>query len=193
MMNPLLLEVPAQLTTARLLLRSPRAGDGAVVWPSVRDSLVELKRWMPWAKDDYAPHDAEQWCRASAAQFITRQQLQFLMFRSDSLQHIGNIGLFRFNWDVPSCEIGYWLHAAHRKRGYMSEAVHALTALAFETLDAVRVQLTTDDRNEGSWRVAERCGYELEGVMRNDCRTSQGTLGNTRMYSRIPAGPFQPA
>ena len=50
--NPILLDIPQELTGERLVLRVPRAGDSVMVWPSVRDSLKELKIWMPWATDD---------------------------------------------------------------------------------------------------------------------------------------------
>jgi RimJ/RimL family protein N-acetyltransferase len=181
--NPILLDVPTELQTERLLLRAPRAGDGAVVFPQVRASLTELKQWMPWAKDDYAEKDAEEWCRKSAANFMARELFQFLMFLDGS--HIGNIGIFKFNWDIPSCEIGYWLDTRRCGCGYMTEAVHGVTKLAQETIKAARIQILTDDRNQRSWRVAERAGYQLEGTLRNDCRTGEGTLRNTRVYSKI--------
>jgi hypothetical protein len=49
-MNPLLLDLPEHLVTARLILRPPRAGDGPELNGAVRESRPELRRWMPWAK-----------------------------------------------------------------------------------------------------------------------------------------------
>lgn len=183
--NPILLEIPGELGTERLLLRTPRPGDGALVWPSVRDSLAELKQWMPWAHDAYGPDDAEEWCRKSAAHFHLREQLQFLVLDRETGHHLGNVGMFKFNWAVPSCEIGYWLHTGHTGKGYMTEAVRGMTRMAMEVLQAARVQILADDRNMRSWKVAERCGYTLEGVFRFDSRAPDGSLRNTRVYSRI--------
>jgi RimJ/RimL family protein N-acetyltransferase len=181
--NPILLDVPAEIRTERLLLRAPRAGDGSLVFPQVKASLIELKQWMPWAKDDYAEKDAEEWCRKSAANFLAREMFQFLIFHGES--HIGNIGVFKFNWDVPSCEIGYWLDTRQTGNGFMTEAVHGVTRLAADTLKAARIQILTDESNSRSWRVAERCGYQLEGILHNDSRTTDGKLRNTRVYSKI--------
>jgi RimJ/RimL family protein N-acetyltransferase len=47
------------------------------------------------------------------------------------------------------------------------------------------VFLTTDHRNRDSWRLAERAGFELEGVLRNERLDLQGRLRDTRVYSRI--------
>jgi RimJ/RimL family protein N-acetyltransferase len=33
--------------------------------------------------------------------------------------------------------------------------------------------------------VAERAGFTLEGILRNDCRENDGTLRDTRVYAVI--------
>jgi RimJ/RimL family protein N-acetyltransferase len=183
-MNPILLSVPEELQTARLRLRTPRPGDGEVVFPSVQGSLAELKAWMPWATDDYSQQSAEEWCRKSAAEFITRVQLQYCLFTLDG-HHAGNVGAFRFDWNVPSCEIGYWLRTDLVGQGLMSEAVNALVAMLVRDLKMVRLEIRCDDRNVRSARVAERCGFQLEGVTRCVERLKDGTLRDRRTYARI--------
>jgi ribosomal-protein-serine acetyltransferase len=184
-MNPILVEIPTELTGERIVLRAVRAGDGAIIFPSVRESLAELKVWMPWAVDDYSEYGAEEWCRKSAADWITRTQFQFLVLLRDGNQHIGTMGAFKMNWDIPSCEIGYWLHTAHTGRGLMTEAVKALTAMLQSTLHFRRIQILSDELNRRSRRVAELAGYQLEGILRNDCLASGGRLRNTCVYSLI--------
>ena len=48
-----------------------------------------------------------------------------------------------------------------------------------------RIEIRMDDRNERSWQVAERCGFELEGILRNYARREDGSLENTRIYAKI--------
>src|ERR1700691_5266618 len=95
--NPLLLDIPHELNGKRLILRRPRGGDGAIVFPTAWESLAELKVWMPWATDDYSERSGEEWCRKAAANFLSREQLQFLIFEREEGRHIGNIGAFKFN------------------------------------------------------------------------------------------------
>lgn len=184
-MNPILLDIPSPLQTRRLLLRTPRAGDGAIVWPTVQRSLPELKLWMPWATDDYNQQGAEEWCRKAAAEFLARKQLQYLIFQNDSGEHLGNIGAFAHNWDVPSCEIGYWLRSDRIGRGFMTEAVGALLQMLREQINVKRTQIRTDAENARSRRVAELAGFQLEGILRCDSLAVGGTLRNTCLYSRI--------
>jgi RimJ/RimL family protein N-acetyltransferase len=184
-MEPLLIECPNELRSERLLLRTPQGGDGRLIYPSVRESLGELKPWMPWASDDYSEEASEQWCRRAAAEFITRQQLQFAMFLREDQSHIGSVGVPRLDWNVPKGEIGYWLRTRYCGRGLMSEAVNVLVQFLFEQLHFKRIEIRTDERNQRSSRVAERCGFVLEGTLRADCRDNDGSLRNTRIYSRI--------
>jgi RimJ/RimL family protein N-acetyltransferase len=63
-------------------------------------------------------------------------------------------------------QIGYWLAAAGRGRGYATRAVVLLTSWLFE-LGAARVFLTVVAGNEGSAAVARRAGFVYEGTMRS--------------------------
>jgi RimJ/RimL family protein N-acetyltransferase len=184
--NALLLGIPDRIETERLVLRVPRAGDGKITASSVRESLAELKVWMPWAHDDYNETHGEEWCRKAAGEFLLRNQLQYIILLRPDETHLGSIGAFRFDWNVPKGEIGYWLRTSFRGRGLMSEAVNALCDLLLTTLKFQRVEIRTDHRNLRSQRVAERCGFALDGILRNECREKDGTLRNTRVYSRVP-------
>jgi RimJ/RimL family protein N-acetyltransferase len=184
-MNPLLMEIPDELRGPRLLLRTPRPGDGRIVYPSVRESLVELKQWMPWAKDDYNEQAAEEWCRKAAAQFLSRQQLQYLIIAAADGAHLGTIGAFKFDWDVRSGEIGYWLRTIYTGRGFMNEAVGMICQMLRANLNFRRIQICADTNNHRSRRVAQRGGFELEGVHRKDSLTTDGGPRDTCVFAWV--------
>ena len=68
------------------------------------------------------------------------------------------------NEDVA--QIGYWLAANARGRGYATRAVILLTRWLF-ALGAARVFLTIVAGNEASVAVARRAGFVYEGTMRS--------------------------
>ena len=86
------------------------------------------------------------------------------------------------DWNVPRFEIGYWVRRRFEGQGYVTEAADAIARFAFGALGARRVEIRMDDRNERSWRVAERLGFRLEGVLRNESREGGG-LRDTRIYA----------
>jgi RimJ/RimL family protein N-acetyltransferase len=64
--------------------------------------------------------------------------------------------------------------------------------MAFDGLQAQRVELRIDNVNERSWRVAERAGFTLEGVLRHESLTADGALRDMRVYSKV-RGVEEPA
>jgi hypothetical protein len=70
MTKPILLEIPFPITTERLLLRPPRPGDGAELNAAIVESIDELSRWMPWAKQCPTPDDSEENIRRAYVKWI---------------------------------------------------------------------------------------------------------------------------
>lgn len=187
-MNRLLVDFVETIDTPRLQLRVPRDGDGPGVFASVQGSLDELIPWMPWATKAYAPEDAEAWCRKARADFHAREQLQFMLFERSSSKHVGNIGAFKFNFDVPKCEIGYWLATNRTGRGYMSEALRSLSDYLLVVHAFRRIEVRCDAENVRSARVAERAGFTLEGTFACESRDVNARLRDTRVYARVQRG-----
>jgi RimJ/RimL family protein N-acetyltransferase len=190
-MNPLLLDIPDELTSDRLILRCPRPGDGPIVFPSVRDSLPELKPWMPWAVNDYSQECAEEWCRKSAADFLSRNQLQFLILSRADHRHLGSVGAFKFIWEIPACEIGYWLRTSETGRGLMLEAVMTLVEMLRRTLGMRRMEIRTDAENMRSRNVARRAGFHLEGILRKSKVNVGGAARDSCVFASINDGVIQ--
>lgn len=187
--STLMIDVPERIETERLVIRCPRAGDGAAYHEAVADSIETLKPWLPWANDPQGVEISEALSRKFHAMFIARTDLVFALFErgADGAEGrlLGGSGLHRIDWQLRRFEIGYWIRSSHLGRGLVSEAVQALAGMAFETLQARRVEIRCDARNERSARVAERCGFELEGTLRRDALDVQGQPRDTRVFARI--------
>lgn len=185
---PLLLDLPATLDTARLRLRVPQPGDGAALCEAVSESLPELRRFLgalPWVAAEPSAESSEAWCRRSQANFLARTDLPFLMFERASGRLLGATGLHRPDWSLPRLEVGYWCRTRALGQGWVSEAVRAIAAYAFDQAGAVKVDLVTDEEHLASRRVAERCGFTLEGVLRHASRNPAGELRNLCLYARL--------
>ncbi len=189
MTQPILVDVPERLQTPRLVLRAPRPGDGAALNAAVLDSLDALRPWMPWAQTAPTLEASEAVAREAHGKFLLRSDLVFSLWLHDGqgreTQLVGGSGLHRIDWSVPRFEIGYWCRSGHTGQGLVTEAVRALSRMAFDQLQAQRVEIRMDERNTASWRVAERAGFTLEGVLRNEARDVAGGVRNTRVYARV--------
>lgn len=184
-MNTAISLLPEMLETPRLIVRVARPGDGAVFHRAISASLERLQPWLGWVTPAPTLDDAERNCRRAQARFLLNEDLMALFFLKDGGDLVGGSGLHNANWDLRHFEVGYWGHAGHAGRGLMAEGVGALVTHALDVLQASRVFLTTDENNQASRRLAERLGFELEGILRQDRRNLQGRLRNTCVYARI--------
>jgi len=82
-------------------------------------------------------------------------------------QILGEIFYFKPVIYLDALEIGYILHdQASRGKGYMTEALSLLVRYLFEQHTTNRLQLTVLIGNHASKRVAEKCGFQSEGILR---------------------------
>lgn len=187
--DPLLIEIPERLDGERTVLLAPRAGIGAELAIVITQSLSHLRPWMPWAQDAPTAESSELVVRRMQADFIARRDLCFQVYarRPDGSpgRMLGGTGLHRMDWSVRRFEIGYWIRPEAAGQGHVSEAVRLLTALAFDRLAARRLEIRCDARNVKSRAVAERCGFELEGVLKNEALGVDGHARDTCVYARI--------
>ncbi|MBZ9997171.1 GNAT family N-acetyltransferase [Mesorhizobium sp. BH1-1-4] len=98
-------------------------------------------------------------------------------------------GSTRF-WKIDSAnrklEIGHtWLGSSVQRSGVNTEAKYLLLVHAFEVMDCVRVQFTTDELNNASRAAILRIGAKQEGIVRNERIMPDGRKRNSVRFSII--------
>jgi RimJ/RimL family protein N-acetyltransferase len=88
--------------------------------------------------------------------------------------------------DAREAEAGYIVSPRARGRGIAARALRLLTEWALNDLALERVELRITPENLGSIRVAERCGYVREGVLRS-VHFKEGERSDLVIYSRLPS------
>jgi ribosomal-protein-serine acetyltransferase len=186
-MNPILIDVPLQIETDRLILRAPlQAGDGNVVNQAIKDSINELKQWLFLYQAIPTVEETEIILRNAHIDFLKRESFRYLIFHKGTNDFIGTASLHRINWKISKSEIGYWINSQFSGNGYMTEAVSELTNLGFQQLKFRRIEIRCESTNFKSRSIPEKLGFELEGTLRNDDLSADGSkLTDTCIYSMI--------
>lgn len=78
---------------------------------------------------------------------------------------------------------GTWYGPEFQRTAVNTECKYLLLQHAFETLECIRVQLKTDQRNERSQKAIERIGAVKEGVLRNHMILPDGRYRHSVFYS----------
>ncbi len=87
---------------------------------------------------------------------------------------LGSVSLLRLDWPHRRGEVGYWLAREARGHGHATRAVALVCAWGARALALERVVLLAAVGNLPSQRVAERCGFEREAVLRSYMRGREG-------------------
>jgi len=186
MVEPILLNLPDELTTERMTIRPYRAGDGAGLFAAVDESREHILPWMPWGPVHQTPDDSEKLVRTWTSKWTLREDMPLGMFDQISGEFLGGMGLHRIDWSIRSFEIGYWIRKSATGKGYVTEAVKRVTEFAFEELQANRVFIRCAAGNLRSIAIAKRAGFIYEGSLRNSIKDANGELHDVLHFSLIP-------
>ena len=75
---------------------------------------------------------------------------------------------------------------ARTRPGHLHACPAALSRHALEELELQRLELVTDPDNVASQRVAEKVGFQREGVLRAHLRHPDGRIRDSVMFSLLP-------
>ena len=98
---------------------------------------------------------------------------------------VGTCQFYRSAPCIHGYELGYIVHDREKRGlGYAGEALRLLTGLVMtDRPQCYRLQLIIEVWNTASWKVAERCGYIREGLLRS-AGFGAGDPSDCFIYSR---------
>lgn len=112
--------------------------------------------------------------------------LPFAVIHQESERAIGSTRYMEIRPAHRGLEIGgSWYAPSFQRTGVNTECKFLLLCHAFEALEALRVQLKTDVRNERSRQAIKRLGAVEEGIFRNHIITPGGEVRDSVYYSII--------
>ncbi len=159
------------LETERLTLRPSHPGLFEGCWRAVENSFNELRVWMPWAIDP-DPKETLEFLRKAEQEWEEGLERHFTLFYDS--EACGQCSLDRPDPLNSAYEMGYWLRSDLTGRGLMTEAADAVVGFAFNTIATHRIELRAGTENRPSIRVAEKLGFQREGIAREGARGADG-------------------
>lgn len=112
--------------------------------------------------------------------------MPFVIVRRDTGAMAGSTRFWKIDRVNRKLEIGHtWLAASAQRTGINAEAKLLLLTYAFETLNCVRVQFTTDELNAKSRAAILGIGATQEGIVRHERIMPDGRKRNSVRFSII--------
>lgn len=152
---------------APIVIRAYAESDAEALHRCVRASLPSLAQWLPWATPDYDLERAASWIGYCRRMRETDDEYHFGVFRADTGELLGGVGLNHRIRAYRSAHMGYWVADAARGHGVAVEASRLAAHFGFGTLALQRIAILIQPDNRASLRVAEKLGATREGLARH--------------------------
>ncbi len=147
-----------------ILLTRVKPEDAEELFALVDGNRGYLREWMGWVDSTRSVDDIRTFLDESERLYDDGKGLQCCIRLREKI--IGVIGSVYINLVQMRTELGYWVAEEHQRKGIASKATRALTEYAFTEWKLNRVELCIGVENTKSRTVAERLGFQLEGVFR---------------------------
>jgi RimJ/RimL family protein N-acetyltransferase len=181
-------EIPGpayRIRTSRLVVRCWDPGDAALLKAAIDASLEHLRPWMAWAQDEPESFQAKiERLRNFRGAFDLGQDFFYGVFGPSEEALLGASGLHTRVGDGAR-EIGYWIHVDHINQGLATEVAAALTKVAFEIDEVVRVEIHCDPRNVRSAAVPKKLGFVHEATLRQRTAEPDGEWRDSMIWSLL--------
>jgi len=132
----------------------------------VEKNRFHLRKWLSWEKEIKTIEDALKYFFEKEEKTKNKEVIEYGIYLKG--EFIGNISIFNISLEHQSGEIGYWITSDMAGNGIVTEAVKIIEKEVFSNWQFNRIQLTCDPENIASIKVAEKCGFSLEGLKRKD-------------------------
>jgi RimJ/RimL family protein N-acetyltransferase len=112
--------------------------------------------------------------------------MPFVIVQRETGQIVGSTRFWKIDRSNRKLEIGHtWLGQSVQRSGLNTEMKFLLLSYAFEVMNCVRVQFTTDELNEKSRAAILRIGAKQEGIVRHERIMPDGRKRNSVRFSII--------
>lgn len=181
-----LIKGPAyRIETRRLVLRCWNPEDAPMLVAAVQASLDHLVPWMDWAEEDTGNVEAyTERLRRFRGAFDLGQDFIYGILSRDERDVYGGSALHTRAGEGAR-EIGYWIHKEQVRQGLATEAVAALTKVAFEIDKVDRLEIHCDPDNLASLGVPRKLGYLHEATLRKRLLSSKGRPRDTMVWTML--------
>lgn len=167
-------------------IRPIELGDKEAFYNLVNENTDRLTNYFPITIEKAAtPEIAETSIKMYEILAGKNELHVFIMERDTDKKILGMVFLKNIDHRVHKCELAYFIDKEEEGKGITSNAVKESIAIAFDKLNLNKVFLRVDPNNIPSNRIAQKNGFQLEGVLKNEFRVHDGSFIDLNYYGLL--------
>ena len=129
--------------------------------------------------------EAQEFVEEMIRHTISNTYFPYVIIDVDEDRIIGFIDLKNIDWDIPKTQIGFYIDEAYEGKGIISKAVSKIIDYCFDDKGFEKLFMRIHPENLAAQKVAEKCGFELEGTIRKDYKTASGKLVDLLYFGKV--------
>ena len=129
--------------------------------------------------------DTRDYVKEIAKKIKNKIYLPHFLINEDNDFVTGFIDLKNIDWNIPRGELGYFIDEKYLNQGIGTKMLQAFGDFCFEHHGFQKLFLRTHETNYSARKIAEHCGFEIEGKLRRDYKTTEGELVDLLYYGKV--------
>lgn len=109
----------------------------------------------------------------------------YIIIDNSNQRIAGFIDLKNIDWNIPKSEMGLYIDKNYSNQGISTRAFDLFCNFCFTEYKFQKLFLRTHQNNIFARKVAEKCGFQIEGTIRRDYKTTSGEIVDLIYYGRI--------
>jgi len=154
----------------------------AEVFAAVAENREHLARWLCWVVHTVRVEDTEEFFTTCEEEYEAGTTVVLGIWHEN--EFCGSVGTHGIDLANRHAAIGYWLAQEQEGKGLVTRACRVFLEYLFEERNMHRVEIRCATGNLRSAAIAERLGFQLEGVSRG-YQWLNGRFVDTRVYSLL--------
>jgi ribosomal-protein-serine acetyltransferase len=147
-----------------VMLKQADLKDSESILLLVDRSRHSLGQWISWVDFTQTNNEMKQFIKNVNKKM--KEQTDVVLFIWYRGQIAGSVALYDIKWHNHCGMLGYWVGSGFEGHGIAQRGVRGLLMYAFYTLSLNRIELRAAVSNEKSIKLAQRLGFQQEGLVR---------------------------
>lgn len=114
-----------------------------------------------------------------------KQYFAYVVVDNKNQNFIAFIDIKNVDWTIPKTEIGCYADHQFAGKGITTKAIRTFLKYSFDHFKFKKIYLRTHHSNKAAQILAEKCGFEKEGIIKMDYKTTSGTIVDLIYYGLL--------
>lgn len=155
------LKIDDIIETSRLLIQMPKIEDAEEIYNLLNDDVTKYMTWEKWS----SYKEIEKNIKESIIDCKKRKSFEAIIkFKDNTIIWKFWVNFYKNN--IRSAHLWYWIWKKYWWNWYIPECVEAFKKIFFEQYKYNRIIIRCIKENVNSIRVAEKCGFKLDWILR---------------------------